>query len=115
MTETAVKSTEKIETLLGAVPQMLASSGDEQLQMAVGLWPTIKRIVLPMLPDDPEELDKLVEQLALWALRCRSDDAPAVSMVITGGEVAAAYIDEPEPEQPELEVEPEPEPADAGE
>ena len=89
-----VKSTEKVAALLDSVPMMIAGSDDPQLQALVGgAWPMFRPVVESRLPDDPAQLDVVLETLALYALRARSDDARGFLMKVEGGEIAVRMLD----------------------
>lgn len=90
-----VKSTEKVAALLDQVPVMIAGSDDPQLQALIGgAWPMFKPVVQQRLPDDPAQLDVVLETLAVAALRARSDDARGFLMRVDGGEVQARFLDQ---------------------
>jgi hypothetical protein len=76
-----VKSTEKIRQLTQGLGSIEAE--DEETARLIGLAgaviPTLEMI--GGIPEDPEQLDGMLETLAGWALKARSDDAELLIVV----------------------------------
>jgi hypothetical protein len=132
MEDSRVKSTQKVDELLAERldPEQLAQKAPalaQYLAMAQGFGVDVAGVARAHLPDDPEQLDDVLLQLAAHALRARSDDAPMLAIAVHEGRVISlrtADVDGkvtehagPRPGVIEPAVdEPEPEPAgDAGE
>jgi hypothetical protein len=87
-----VRSPEKVHALIDELPAMLAR--DPEMQPLVGFWPVVKPLVLGRLPEDPAQLDVVLETLAIWALRARSDDARGFIMRVDAGDVQARFLEQ---------------------
>lgn len=70
-----------IEKVIQSMDRIEQLAGDESMtpaaRMAVSMMIMFRPRLEPFIPQDPAELDEILEKLSQWALAQRSDEVPA--------------------------------------